>query len=156
MPKDDWVRARVFGWMTALLYFNKLLQIPFVILNGFYSLSFKTIFETFILANASYPTLSEIYSFFYNKAKDIQNGGTEYCESKKWLNIWWPADELMLIKLFTENKISDFYRESERLISDILKRSNAKNYHTVLHESILLNQNLLKMPFQDKNVKLKL
>ena len=33
MPTPDWSRVRVFGWMTALLHFDKLLQIPFLILQ---------------------------------------------------------------------------------------------------------------------------
>ena len=33
MPKKDWVKTRVFSWMASLLYFDKLLQIPFIIIH---------------------------------------------------------------------------------------------------------------------------
>src|SRR5258708_24313313 len=32
-----------------------------------------------------FPILNEIRSFFLEKARDIQNGGVEYCPSKEWL-----------------------------------------------------------------------
>ena len=48
----------------------------------------------------SMPILSQIHEFFFNEASSIQNGGPEYCRSIKFLNIWWPADELQMIKLF--------------------------------------------------------
>jgi radical SAM superfamily enzyme YgiQ (UPF0313 family) len=156
MPKSDWVKARVFGWMTSLLHFDKLLQIPFIILHKKYSISFPELIEIFIEVDKTLPILSEIYSFFTDKAIDIQNEGTEFCESKEWLNIWWPADELMLIKLCTGNKLSEFYKEAEQLFNKFLQQKKITDYQSILHEAIFLNQNLIKMPFQDKNLHIKL
>ena len=31
MPRADWVRARAFAYMTSLLHFDKLLQVPLVL-----------------------------------------------------------------------------------------------------------------------------
>lgn len=152
MPKPDWVRTRTFGWMTALLHFDKLLQIPFIILHKEYSIRFRELIELFMADEKTTPILNEINSFFSDKAKAIQNGGFEYCESKKWLNVWWPADEFILIRLCVENKLPGFYREVEHVLDEFLQRKKIPNYRPILHDAILLNQNLMKMPFQKKNI----
>ncbi len=151
MPKAEWIRARVFGWMASLLHFNKVLQVPFIILNKNFGISFRDLVEIFTEVENSLVLLSEIRSFFINKADSIQNGGVEFCESKKWLNIWWPADELILIKLCAENKLSEFYKEAEYILSNYLEEQNIVGYQTILKESIHLNQNLMKLPFQEKD-----
>lgn len=156
MPKADWLKVRVFGWMASLLHFDKLLQIPFVILHSFYHISFRELIEIFIDDNIKSSILSDIHSFFVKKATDIQNGKEEFCESKKWLNIWWPADELILIELCAENKLSDFYKEAEQAIGRYLRERELFDCQPILSESILLNQNLIKLPFQDKDLDISL
>jgi len=151
MPKSDWVKARVFGWMMSLLHFNKLLQAPFIILNKAFSVSFRNLVEIFTETKDIPALLSEIRLFFINKATSIQDGGVEFCESKRWLNIWWPADELILIKLCTENKLSKFYKEAEYILSNYLKEQDITDYQTILKESIFLNQSLMKLPFQEQD-----
>lgn len=154
MPKGDWLRARVFSWMTGLLHFDKLLQIPFILLHKTFSISFRTLIEIFTDVDGSYPIISEIRTFFFEKAVDIQNGGSEFCESREWLNLWWPADELILIRLCTENKLTHFYEEAERLIINLLQKEKANEYQSILHDAIFLNHNLIKMPFQKEDLHL--
>ncbi len=156
MPDSDWLKVRAFSWMAALLHFDKLLQIPFIILHNAYSVTFKELIEAFIDNGVTLPIMSQVRSFFTNKANDIQKGGLEYCESKEWLNIWWPADELILIKICTEDKLSAFYGEAEEILSSLLKKKKLSDYQGILHDSILLNQNLIKLPFRNENVDLEL
>lgn len=159
MPKRDWVRARAFSWMTGLLHFNKLLQIPFIILHTYYSIRFRDLLEIFAPSSnekSASPILSELYSFFFNKAVDIQQGGAEYCRSKEWLNIWWPTDEYMFIKLSVEGKLGLFYEEARNVIQRYLKTKKINCPRQLLHEAVTLNQNLMKLPFQNKNTDLKL
>lgn len=156
MPKTDWVKSRAFGWMTALLHFDKILQIPFIILHNVCSVSFKELIKIFTEGKNLPPLISEIRSNFVNKAIDIQNGGEEYCQSEKWLNIWWPADELVLIKLCTENKLNTFYEETKQEIKHFLKERNLSFSSHLLDESIYLNQNMLKLPFQNKDLDVRL
>lgn len=156
MPKADWVRVRVFSWMTALLHFDKLLQIPFVILHKIFSVNFRDLVEIFTENKSLWNIIPEINSFFIDKAVAIQNGGTEYVESKEWLNIWWPADELVLIKLCAENKLTEFYKEARKLLNGYMEKKGIGDYELILKESILLNQNLIKLPFQEENLKLQL
>mgnify|MGYP001571471332 CR=1 FL=1 len=155
MLKNDWIKARVWSWMVSLLHFDKLLQIPFITLHNTYSISFREMIDVFIDGKTT-PIISEIYSFFIDKAKDIQNGGSEFCESKKWLNIWWTPDEFVMIKLCAENKLSAFYDESKLRLDKFLKQKNITNYENILHDAILLSEKLIKLPFQSTNLDLTL
>ena len=156
MPKTDWVKSRTFAWMAALLHFDKILQIPFIILHNVCSVSFKELIKIFTEGKNLPPLISEIRSNFVNKAIDIQNGGEEYCQSEKWLNIWWPADELVLIKLSTENKLNTFYEEAKQELKHFLKERNLSLPSQLLDESIYLNQSMLKLPFQNKDLDVRL
>ena len=153
MPREDWVRTRAICWMTAFLHFDKVLQIPFILLHKLADLTFRELIETFTTDQIQqFPTLLAINTFFIDEAKKIQNGGAEYCESKKWLNIWWPADELQLITLCTENRLNDFYDEAEQLLKLLLKEKGLDMPALLLHEAIQLNQNLIKLPFQTQDL----
>lgn len=156
MPKNEWVRVRVFSWMASLLHFNKLLQIPFIMLHKILPISYRELIEIFTENRDLSGVISWIQAYFSEKAADIQKGGPEFCQSKEWLNIWWPADELVLIKLCTEDRLDDFYKESEQIISEYLHSRRFLGYQGVFHESILMNRNLLKLPFQEQNLDISL
>jgi len=151
MPKEDWVKTKVFCWMASLLYFNKLLQIPFIILHKIFSLDYRKLVEVFTSPDVRYPIFFDLYSFFTNKAIAVQNGDLEYCPSKEWLNIWWTTDELILIKLCVENKLTMFYEEAERLINSFLKNKILEVPERLLKDSIYLNQNLIKLPLMNND-----
>ncbi len=152
-PKKDWVRTRAFCWMSALLHFDKILQIPLIIIHETCSVSYRELIEIFSEGSLSgYPVLSEVRNFFLGKAKDIQEGGAEYCRSEKWLNIWWPADEYMFIQLVVENKLDTFYDEIEKTFTHFLKEKFLDLPPALLHEAILLNKSLVKRPFQTENL----
>ena len=155
-PRMDWIKTRVFGWMTALLHFDKLLQIPFIIIHNEFSLSFRELIDLFIMDQSEFPVVQNIHLFFVNKAREIQNGGAEFCQSKKWLNIWWPADELILITLCTEKNLEKFYEEAEQIFDNYLKNKGLSGYKQILHEALYLNQNLIKLPFKGHDKELQL
>ena len=76
MPREDWARARAFGYMTAFLHFDKLLQIPNIILNMQYGIKYGDIVDRFLhIDQAEKPVLSHLGKFFFDKARNIQNGG---------------------------------------------------------------------------------
>lgn len=156
MPKTDWVKTWTFSWMAALLHFDKILQIPLVILNNIGMVSYRDLIEIFAESKTSSPIISEIRSFFIEKAREIQNGGAEYCQSKDWLNIWWPTDEFIMIKLCTENKLGKFYEETEQELRRFIDIKNIDFPSLLLEESIYLNQKLIKLPFQNTDVNIQL
>lgn len=155
MPKEDWVKTRVFSWMTALLHFNKLLQVPFVVLNELYDLDYRRLLTPFMNGGLP-PVLTEIRRFFANKARAIQAGDVEFCRSEQWLNIWWPADELVMVRLCTEDKLEAFYKEAEWVLHGLLERRGITGFAHVLEEAVLLNHDLIKRPFQTENLELDL
>lgn len=157
MPREDWVKTRAFCWTCALLHFDKIFQIPLVLLNEICSVRYRELIEIFSEGPLEgFPVLSEIRTFFRDKARDIQRGDAEYCQSKEWLNIWWPADEYIFIKLSVENKWNAFYNEASRAVDSFLKKNFLALPAALLHEAILLNQSLLKQPFQKADLKLPL
>jgi radical SAM superfamily enzyme YgiQ (UPF0313 family) len=156
MPRPDWVKTRAFSWTAALLHFDKLLQIPFVLLNTLAGIRYRELIEAFIQGDLrAFPILAEIRDFFRRTAAAIQNGGPEYCRSEDWLNIWWPADEYVFIKLSVEGRLHSFYREAQNLLLLHLPRQQSAPLSSlVLHEAITLNQSLVKQPFQVEDLDL--
>ena len=102
--------------MTAFLHFNKILQIPIIIYHHLTGQDYKSIINFFVDEQSKeFNLISKIRKYFFDSALTIQNGGPEYKFSKEWLNIWWPHDEYMLLKLYKNNLISDFYKEAEKV-----------------------------------------
>ena len=147
-PRPDWVRARVFGWMTALLHFDKLLQVPLVLLNTLYGIRYRQMLEHFTEGRDLPPILDEIRRFFTDKAVAIQGGDQEFCPSSQWLNIGWPADELVMIRLCTEDKLAVFYEQATSGLDGLLQREGLSGHRPLLQEAMSLNQGLIKLPFQ--------
>ncbi|MBI5210944.1 MAG: cobalamin B12-binding domain-containing protein [Elusimicrobia bacterium] len=149
LPRRDWARTRAFCWMTALLHFDKLLQIPLILAHEACRVPYRDLVEVFSEGGLEgCPTLSEIREFFRGKAQDIQNGGAEYCRSKEWLDIWWPADEFLFIRLIVDDRLETFYAEAERALRDFLRKRSPGLSEVLLHDAVTLNQALIKRPFQ--------
>lgn len=154
---EDWVRTRAYAWWSALLHFDKILQIPLVLLHEVCSVSYRDLFEVFSEGDPEeFPALSEIREFFLAKARDIQQGGSEFCESKSWLNIWWLTDEYVLIKLCVEGKLAVFYREAEEALQRLLEKRHLEFPAGLLHEAMEYNRALFKLPFQTEDRTLEL
>lgn len=157
MPAADWRRTRAFSWMAALLHFDKILQVPLVVVHESCSVSYRELIEVFSEQTLDeFPVISEVRRFFLDKAEDIQNGGAEYCRSEAWLNIWWPADEYILIKLCVEEKLEAFYREAEGVLRRFLAKAFLGMPPRLLGEAVVFNKSLLKQPFQTSDLDLEL
>ena len=58
MPREDWVKTRTFCWMTAFLHFDKVLQIPLIIVHEICGVSYRELIEAFLDERAeTYPIL---------------------------------------------------------------------------------------------------
>lgn len=157
MPSGAWRRTRAFCWMSALLHFDKVLQIPLILIHETCKASYRQLFELFSEGNLSqYPVLRELREFFRQKATDIQNGGEEYCHSEKWLDIYWPADELALIELCASSRLSSLYEEAEAILTDLVSKQAGSLAADALREALRLNQALVKLPVQTRDLELKL
>lgn len=155
LSREDWVRTRVFCWMTSLLHFDKIFQIPLVVLHEETGTSYRELIEVFTEGLLEvYPTLREIRDFFVEKAKSIQTGGIEYCPAPEWLGIYWPADEYIFIKLCREGKLDRFYQEAAQALLDFFRRAGRSVDEKLLWEAIDLNKSLIKLPLQSEDLHL--
>ncbi len=153
-PLADWRRTRIFCWMTALLHFDKLFQIPLILAHGISGITYRDMIEAFTLADAErYPLIGEINAFFESEARSIQKGGSEYVFSKEYLNIYWPADEFIFVKLTAEGKFDAFYAEAGRLLSETVATRHAGLAMDVIEDAIKLNHALVHQPFARTNLK---
>jgi len=59
MPHADWRRTRVFCWMTALLHFDKLFQIPLILAHGVSGIAYRDMIEAFMAWYSGNP--AEMY-----------------------------------------------------------------------------------------------
>ena len=152
MPREDWIRAYCFGRMTNFLHFNKLFQMPNIIANSRYGVSYKKIIDAFLAQRyEDTPILREANELFEQHARNIQGGSQEYIHSQKWLNIWWPADELAMINIVSGGKLDRFYNEAERTLGQLLIESGAKDHESIMREAIEFNRELIKKPFKNSN-----
>jgi radical SAM superfamily enzyme YgiQ (UPF0313 family) len=156
-PLADWRRTRTFCWMTALLHFDKLFQIPLILAHGISGISYRDMIEAFTHADTGrYPLIAGINAFFESEARSIQQGGSEYVFSKEYLNIYWPADEFIFVKLTAEGKFDAFYAEAGKLLAETVTARHAGLPMDVIEDAIKLNHALVHQPFARTNLTVKL
>ena len=153
LSTKDWRRVKAFAWETSLLYHRKLLQVPLTIAHVSYGIGYRSMFEAFLEADGErLPVLREVYEFFCEKARMIQEEASpNHIESERWLGMWWPADQFMLIDLVSENKLDEFYYESTRVFKEIVG-----NDTLAIEDAVFLNKEMLKRPFQSEDLTVRL
>ena len=148
MDREDWRRVRAISWMAAFLHFDKLAQIPLVLIHEVTGLAYRDLFERFMSVEAAkFPLLAEIRDFFNAEAHSIQQGGPEYVYSDRWLRIYWPADEYAFIRLSAERKFDAFYDEVRRLLVELAQGCGRMVPLGAIGDAIRLNQALVSQPF---------
>lgn len=152
MPLEDWVKARVFSWFVALFYFNRLLQIPLLLLDRLTGTGIREIFSHFVAHRAALPLMGSILAVMRDKAQQIQVGKPEYLPAPDHLHMWWPLDEYILISLIEEKTLDQLYEEASRLMAPFESRLPEK----LLDEALHLNRLLIKEPFVDSDGQIEL
>ena len=148
LPQDKWIDTRAYASMSEFLYFNKVLQIPLLIIHKLSGTSFRNLFEIFIKNDLNLEVIEGIKNNFITHAKKIINGRPEFVYHKGWLDIHWPPGELELIRLVEEKKIEKFYEEAFYLLNN--KFSNSIN-SKIIKDAVELNFNLLRLPNKKNN-----
>src|SRR6266404_786609 len=157
MDREDWRRTRAISWMAAFLHFDKIVQIPLILIHELTGIAYREMFERFMeVDGARYPQLAEIRDFFIEEARSIQGGGPEYVYSEKWLKIYWPADEYVFIKLTAEGRFDAFYRELGELLVELVNASERLVPLAAIKDAIRLNHALVSQPFVSDDVSLSL
>jgi len=147
MPASDWRRARVFGWMTALLHFDKLMQIPLIVAHELTGISYREMIEAVMDADTPYPLLVEIRDFFHTEAASIQAGGPEYCYSSEWLGTYWPNDEYVFIKMTADGKLNQFFAESAGILKRLVESHSGSKFLPAVDDAVALSRAFIKRPF---------
>jgi radical SAM superfamily enzyme YgiQ (UPF0313 family) len=160
MPPEDWRRTRMFSWMTAFLHFDKLFQLPLMVVHEMSGLSYREIIEGFLTAPREYEVIGEVRALFEREAHSIQQGGPEYVYAEEWLGIYWPADEYMFIKLTVENKLERFYEEAGRLLARLVEASLCvldppmrRLVEGGIMDAVKLNATLVARPFARDDIR---
>src|SRR3989344_3126335 len=159
MPGPIWLKTRTLFWATDLFYFNKLLQIPIIILHKEYSVDYgeaiKALCDNFE-RYGKFPILSELRDLFIKTAQGMRKGEEEFIHAPEWLDIYWPPGEYALIKLAVEGKLESLYQEAEQILFSYLSQKGIAVSTELLREAMTLNRALIKVPFQTENLKLTL
>lgn len=163
--EEDYVRGLTFAWTVGLLHFNKLMQIPNIIMREHFGVDYRELFDLFaagtfekltadlpIDEQPKFPVMDEIRNLFMDKGRDITNGGYEFCGSPELLNIWWQPEVYMMIKLYAENKLDQFYREAQEAFELLLRHKGVSYEPELLYQAVKLNRQLLKLPNQSLDI----
>ncbi|MBF0401133.1 MAG: radical SAM protein [Magnetococcales bacterium] len=158
LSRADWCRCRAVAWMTALLHFDKILQIPIIVMREVGGVAYRDIFERFMAVDgADFPLLAQVRDFFIAEAKAIQAGGYEYTHSPEWLDIFWPTDEYIFIQLTAEKKLEQFYQESGALLQRLAREAGCdERLGAALADALRLNLALVHQPFVVDDVEIEL
>jgi len=150
MPKDEWIKTRVFSTAIEFYYFNKMLQVPILLLSKICKKKISNFIDYFlsIKSNKYYPVISYVNQIILDHAKGILNGKPEFIYSKDYLNIYWPPGEFAMLKLVDKDLISGFYNESENLLKKLIDN---KSLNLFIEDCIQFNWKTLKKPMKFKN-----
>jgi tRNA A37 methylthiotransferase MiaB len=147
MSEPDWIKSNIFSDMISCVYFNKLLQIPFLVINRLKGTSFSDLVERL---------LNKEDSKIFNTVKDLTRLDLQeklsenflYTEEmKKWGGIYWPPEEYAFIKIIYEFGLEKFYEEAKNILMQDLNETEKE----IIEESFELNKRLIVMPFMKKD-----
>lgn len=158
LSREDWRRSRSVAWMSAFLHSDKILQIPLVLVHHTMGIGYRQLFDLFMEVDAErYPLLAEIRDFFISEALRMQHGGVDYTHAPDWLNIYWPTDEYVYIKLTVDKTVERFYAEAGALLAQLVRDTGGGELVLgALRDAVRLNAALLHQPFVFDDTKITL
>lgn len=152
MPPSDWVKTRILSWFLSLFYFDRLMQIPLLILDNLAGIGACEVAEHCIVNGHSFPCIGELLLIMEEKALAIQSGSPEYVSAPNLLDIWWPLDEYLLINLVREGKLNQLYEDFFELLAPFFSQLP----DGLFVEALYLNRLLLKEPFLTGDINIEL
>jgi hypothetical protein len=151
MPAEDWRRAKVFAWMADFAYFDRVLQIPLLILHAQLGVPLHELIERLIEADPDeQPVLAGLLGALRDKALSIQQGGPEYFPIPEAGGLLWPGDQRTLISLVLEGEVEAFYTEVGELLGAMLDEHGCSGSRTLLDEALTLNRAAFTFPFESE------
>jgi tRNA A37 methylthiotransferase MiaB len=148
MPAGDWRRAKVFSWLVDFAYFDRVLQIPLLVLHGRHGWPVHEMIERLQGADPqAYPTTARLVAALEEKALSIQQGGPEYFPVPQAGGLLWPGDQRTMLALVLEDCVDAFYAEAGALLGAMLVERGCAEDRVLLDEALTLNRAALTLPF---------
>jgi len=164
MTPDDWARAKTFAWMSELLYFDRVAQIPMIVLQNRHGLSFRVVMEAIMNSGSDDSVVASLMRRFLEHAKTLQGGAIEYMVHESTGDLLWPADQHGLISLVADGEFTAFMDEVHASLAlllsnhlaarDSLGTIDPDEEQTILDEAVTLNRELFCLPFQPNDKRL--
>jgi hypothetical protein len=147
MDRESWVRAKMFAWLSDALYFDRLMQLPMLLLGSEAGIPLRRLIELFAAADpATAPVIARLVAQLRDKAVAIQNGGLEWFDGTDAGGILWPADQWTMITLVREGLLQDFYAEASTLLLGLLDDTGLVHHHQIVSDAVELNRVLFSTP----------
>ena len=168
MPRADWIRAKTFAWLAELLYFDRIAQIPMLLLQKRHGMSFRQVMEavaTTAAANDA-PTITLLVNWLQDHGTAVSGGALEYASRSNSSDLLWPPDQQALITLVEENRLDAFMAELGVRLQTLLHNHltdgadldatgfDPDEERTILDEALTLNQALICLPNQPDDKRL--
>ena len=150
---EDWKKTRTYASIAEFLYFNKIVQIPLLVLNNLEKVKFRELFEHFYECGDNFKTIKSINQNFDRHAEQIAKGKSEFLYKEGYLDIYWPPGEFEYIRLVVEKKLDLFYDEFKVHFLKFCKNETSKR---LFLESLELNKKMMRMPWNDNDETLEL
>jgi hypothetical protein len=149
LARDDWVRAHVFADLVELLFYDRLLHVVMVVLGEGFGLSYRRMIELFLYADGSiYPNVARTTEALAEQARNLQRGGSSYFAAPEFLNLWWPRDQYVMLRLICDGHLSQFYDEAEDLLTRCLPLGDMSIDSLLIKDAVRLNRAMFILPFQ--------
>ena len=146
LPFNDWKKTRVYASISEFLYFNKITQIPLLVINELEKIKFRDLFEHFSNCGEDLKTLKSINYNFEQHAVQISKGKSEFLYKEGFLDIYWPPGEFEYIKLVADKKLDQFYLEFKE---HFLKFCKSEKTQRIFSESVELNKKMMRLPWSE-------
>jgi radical SAM superfamily enzyme YgiQ (UPF0313 family) len=128
---QDWQEMRIFAWMTHILYFSRVLQLPMMLFQQYNVANYATVLSYFCETDLGpeYPILKSLRQFLSTKSAEILAGGGEYCagqlpNSPNW--VWLESDYFALTQLLYSPRLIPFLDECEQLLHSLYSQAPRK------------------------------
>ncbi len=141
LPAEDWCRAKVFTWMMDFLYFDRINQISFLLLQRLTGLRVVDLVDATLSDDLTdFPLLAKLKQIAFDHAKAIQDGGDEYLPSEAWMGVYWPANHFLRLTVDEGHAFPQLWDELERLATRSLKAKDISIDPSLLAEIFRLNR----------------
>ena len=120
--REDWVRMRVFAWLTQVLYFGRALQLPLMLLHELTGLPYHRMLLPF-LEDPLPPgceVLEQLRLFLFGRAREMVAGGPEYTAGKDPSTgkpVWMAPDYFASVHLLMSPKLDVFFQECGQVLT---------------------------------------